>query len=210
MIAVLATWLAGLLGRLQRPASSSAPALEEVMTHEAQSFAETLARVAESQLTVCPQGKCEIGGNNKGPQIREYQKATWLTPGAWPWCAAFVCWCVLQALNAVGGVPHWKRPRTAGAYDLENWADGKHPHRPNGGWITLSPKSIDPRRGDIVTFTWSHVGIVVDYDPVKKLVTTVEGNAGNANVSDSTAGDGVVRKTHTLSKVRRILRNLHV
>lgn len=205
MISAVAAWLARLLGRLQSPSSASAPALAEVMTPAPETFPEIIARIAESQLTVCPQGRCEIGGNNKGPQIVEYQKATWLTPGAWPWCAAFVCWVILQAINTVNGVTRWKRPRTAGAYDFENWADGKHPHGPNAAWITLS-RGAGPRRGDLVTFTWSHIGIVVDYDAAKQRLTTVEGNAGNANVSDSTTGDGVVRKTHPLNKVRRVIR----
>ena len=39
------------------------------------------------------------GGNNNGPKIRVYQSATNLTPASWPWCAAFVDWCVQQWLS---------------------------------------------------------------------------------------------------------------
>ena len=42
---------------------------------------EKLIAIAESQV-----GVREIGGNNRGDQIREYQKATELAPAAWPWC----------------------------------------------------------------------------------------------------------------------------
>lgn len=208
MLNWLSKLLGALAGRLQSPAPAAAPAVGDVLEHETQSFAETLARIAESQLRECPQGRCEVDGNNRGPMIREYQRATWLTPGAWPWCAAFVCWCVWRAIDVAGGVSGWTRPRTASAYDLEKWADGLKPHAPNGGWATFDPRHTAPRRGDIVTFTWSHTGIVTGYDAARKLVYTVEGNAGAGNVSDSAAGDGVVAKTHSISKLRRILRHV--
>lgn len=204
----LLTWIVKLLGRLQKPSRASAPSIHEVYTDDRQNFAETLAKVAESQLGRCEVGACEVEGNNAGPQIREYQKATWLPPGAWAWCAAFVCWCILQAIRAYGLTPKgWTRPRTAGAYDLENWADGKHPHGANAGWRSFSTKETKPRRGDVVTFTWSHVGIVVGYDKESQKLTTVEGNASAANQRDGkTAGEGVVRKTPHLTQIRRILR----
>jgi len=40
-----------------------------------------LANIAMSQI-----GVKEVGGNNKGAKIREYQAATNLKPAAWPWC----------------------------------------------------------------------------------------------------------------------------
>lgn len=206
------TWLAQILGaragRLQSPRPQAAPTVQEVLRSETQPFAETLARIAESQLGVCAQGRCETEGNNKGPMIREYQRTTWLTPGAWPWCAAFVCWCVWRARDVHGGSAGWQRPRTAGAYDFENWATGKPPHPSNPAWTLLDARQSSPRRGDIVTFTWSHIGIVVGFDAGRRLVYTVEGNAGAGNVSDSTLGDGVVSKTHSLSKCRRLIRHV--
>ena len=42
---------------------------------------EKLVEIALSQV-----GVKEVGGNNKGAKIREYQSATNLTPAAWPWC----------------------------------------------------------------------------------------------------------------------------
>lgn len=207
MLNWLASLFAAFAGRLQSPASASAPAVQQVLEHETQSFRDTLARIAESQLRECPQGRCEIEGNNKGPMIREYQRATWLTPGAWPWCAAFVSWCVWRAVE-VHGARGWTRPRTAGAYDFERWAQGLHPHGSNAAWIVLDPKHAAPRRGDIVTFTWSHIGIVVGYDAARRIVHTVEGNAGAGQVSDSAAGDGVVAKQQPLSKCRKLIRHV--
>ncbi|HEY1048591.1 MAG TPA: CHAP domain-containing protein [Prosthecobacter sp.] len=196
------TWLVGLLGRVQKPAKASAPALYEVMSHDAQPFTETLVKIAQSQI-----GVKEEGGNNRGKQVQAYQAATWLTGTGWAWCAAFVCWVIYQALQIHGAPTNWKRPRTAGAYDFENWAQGKKPHGPNGAWRCLkSTPGAPPKRGDIITFTWSHIGIVTGYDEKNKIIYTVEGNAGRGAVSDSSVGDGVVAKQHPVTKCRRLIR----
>jgi len=200
-----------LLTRWQKPSAASAPALGQVMAFETQSFAETLARIAESQVG---QRETDTDGdgrvnNNSGPAVVEYQKATWLPPGAWKWCAAFVCWCVLHTLLALGLKPAWPRPRTAGAYDFEQWAAGKYGAM-FGTFKILTSRPNDPqtwpRRGDIVTFTWAHIGIVTGYDPTTRRLQTVEGNAGLHLVSDSANGDGVVAKEQHITKVRRLIR----
>ena len=200
LLSAFITWL----GRWQKPAASSAPPLAQVLAHEGQGFAETLARIAESQV-----GKHEVGGNNLGADVVEYQKATWLTPAAWPWCAAFVCWCVFQAIKALAMAPAWPRPRTAGAYDLEAWANGKYGKMLNAFRVFSSnPKdpATWPRRGDILTFTWSHCGICTGYDVAARRVQTVEGNAGLDLTSDTTTGDGVVAKNQHIKNIRRLIR----
>lgn len=198
--------LVAILGRIQSPSAAAlcCPPAEQVLKHETQTFAETLALVAESQV-----GQREEGGNNRGAAVVQYQKATWLTPGAWPWCAAFVCWCVWQTLLKLALAPKWPRPRTAGAYDFEQWAQGKYGAMQGAFKVFSShPSHRDtwPRRGDIVTFTWSHIGIVTGYDPVTKKVQTVEGNAGLHLTSDSASGDGVVAKEQHIARVRRLIR----
>lgn len=204
LFSTLAHWLLS----FQKPAASSAAAQaaapQRVVTHETQSFGDVLARIAESQV-----GHHEQGGNNLGPDVVEYQKATWLTPGAWAWCAAFVCWCVWHAIQTLGLSPAWPRPRTAGAYDLEAWAMGKYGNMLNAWKVFASdPRQPEtwPRRGDIVTFTWSHTGIVIGYDATTKRLQTVEGNAGMSLTSDSAKGDGVVRKEQHITRVRRLIR----
>jgi hypothetical protein len=199
----LLNWLADLLGRLKSPETGKAPDIAQVMAYEAQSFPETLARIAESQV-----GVRESGGNNKGPQVQAYQSTTWLAGTGWAWCAAFVCWCLWQALQKTGITPKgWKRPRTAGAYDFENWANGIKPHGPNTGWRCQNSTLTDPpRRGDIITFTWSHIGIVTGYDATMKVIYTVEGNAGVQDRSDGPSGDGVVAKKYHVTKCRKLIR----
>lgn len=196
-------WLADALGRLKRPEVGQPLPIAQVMAYEAQSLPETLARIAESQV-----GGREEGGNNKGRQVQAYQSTTWLAGTGWPWCAAFVCWCLWQAMQKTGLNPKgWKRPRTAGAYDFENWANGTKPHGKNAGWRCQNSTHDDPpRRGDILTFTWSHIGIVTGYDAAMKVVYTAEGNAGVQDRSDGPAGDGVVAKKHHITKVRKLIR----
>ena len=41
----------------------------------------------------------EEGKNNIGTEIQIYQSATWLAPGSWPWCAAFMCWVLREWLK---------------------------------------------------------------------------------------------------------------
>lgn len=209
----LFSWIVQIFSRLQKPSAASAPALDLVLAYETQSLAETIARVAESQVG---RGEADIDGdgrvdNNRGPAVVEYQKATWLPPGAWPWCAAFVCWVILQALSSLGLSPAWKRPRTAGAYDFEQWAVGKYGEMFKA-WKVVRPvakdKSTWPRRGDIVTFTWSHIGIVTGFNPRTMLTSTVEGNAGADATSDTTTGDHVVAKEHRLIKLRKLIRHV--
>lgn len=171
------------------------------------SFGAVLATIARSQL-----GVREVGCNNCGPQIREYQEATWLAPGAWPWCAAFVAWCVREAIDAVGGVVRFNRPRTAGAWDLENWATDRRqsdgaPQRRSGGsdaGVTmikpLSTQAVMP--GDIVVFTFSHVGIALGQAGAQHVLTV----EGNTNAAGSREGDGVYERRRARTSVRSIIR----
>lgn len=135
-------------------------------------------------------------GNNGGPRIREYQAATWLEPGSWPWCAAFVCWCLRESLKVSPAA--FKRPETAGAYDFENWA------RDNAakGVRLIKPATDSVREGDIVVYKFSHIGIAVANES-GGMVKTVEGNTDDDGGRE---GDGVYRKTRKKPQIRSIIR----
>jgi hypothetical protein len=152
-------------------------------------------------------GVREQGGNNKGPRIREYQSATWLAPAAWPWCAAFVDWCVQEWLKS-SLVRDWLkftdeqaeafRPKTAGAWDLVNWA------RQNRERVSILTEDAKAYPGDIIVFDFSHVGIIeADHG---KVFSTIEGNTNNAGARDSETGDGVWRKVRDRSLAKNLLR----
>jgi hypothetical protein len=93
------------------------------------------------------------------------------------------------------------RPRTAGAWDLERWA--RRCYGPVVGWSLYNPQTSEPRRGDILIFTFSHCGICTGYDARRKEVITVE---GNTNAKGARDGDGVCARTRNLSAIRRIIR----
>jgi hypothetical protein len=165
-------------------------------------FTEELVRIAKTQI-----GVCESGGNNKGPMIVEYQKATWLKPGAWPWCAAFVDWVIKNALTSkdvmkelglknATQVKNW-RPQTAGAWDFDKW--GKE----HG--FKILPETEKAKAGDLVTFDFSHIGIVIE-DQIDENIITVEGNTNGRGERDSLSGDGVWKKTRNYKLIRTLIR----
>jgi hypothetical protein len=168
----------------------------------AKAMIEKLADIALSQV-----GVKEIGGNNRGAKIREYQSATNLPPAAWPWCAAYVDWCVSQWLTDKRNVkwlslkvssPSTWRPKTASAFGLLEWAR-KHPNT-----TTILPETATVQRGDIVVFDFSHTGIVIGGG--KLFIQCVEGNTNGRGERDSESGDGVWLKRRNISLVRNYIR----
>jgi hypothetical protein len=90
------------------------------------------------------------------------------------------------------------RPKTALAYGLTAWAK----QRPN----TTSIYNEKDRAvaGDIVTFDFSHVGIVLE-DSMSHIVT-IEGNTNGYGTRDSESGDGVWKKTRKKSLIKDLIR----
>ncbi len=158
-------------------------------------------------------GVVEIPRNsNSGARVREYQRATNLEGTGWPYCAAFVCWCIHSwleyedvrtalGLKGVRDAEEW-RPKTAAAFGLHEWAE-KH---------RLLVMNDDPSHvlhtGDIVTFDFSHTAIVVD-DFVENGVSyiiTIDGNTSPQ--SGDNEGGGVFQRTRPRSLARKFIRML--
>jgi|688.fasta_scaffold17753_5 hypothetical protein len=163
---------------------------------------EKLVEIALSQV-----GVKEVGGNNKGAKIREYQTATSLKPAAWPWCAAFTSWIirewlkdpeVVKWLNLKLLTPEKWRPKTAAAFGYIEWAKS----RP--ATTKILTEKAKPQVGDLVVFDFSHIGIVVKVG--EKNFQCVEGNTNGRGTRDSKSGDGVWLKTRTSSLVRNYIR----
>lgn len=154
----------------------------------------TLVQIAEAEV-----GNRESGGNNRGKSVVKYQKATNLDPDNWPWCAAFVDWCIQQLLlqPEYQNMAPKQRPTTAAAFGLLEWAKKQ-------GLTTPTPDDYHPKAGDIVVYEFSHCGIVTGYSP--GTITTVEGNTNGKGERDSVTGDGVWRKTRSTSLVRRYIK----
>lgn len=142
----------------------------------------------------------EVNGTNCGPRVDEYKAATTLPPDeSWPWCAAFVCWCVREAMRATGiqATATFKRPITASAWDFVNWSLAQ-----DSSTNTLRDPGDDIRPGDIVVFKFSHIGIAVE-SPDGGYVGTIEGNTDGEG---SREGGAVLHKRRRLSQIKARIR----
>jgi RHS repeat-associated protein len=96
----------------------------------------------------------------------------WYNMNEQPWCAMFVSYCANEA-----GVLNTAIPKYASV------ASGKQDYL-DAGRFHSSASDYIPKAGDTIFFTNSngqnHTGIVVAYDPVTKIVYTIEGNSDNA------------------------------
>lgn len=148
-------------------------------------FRSRFVEIARSQLAVR-----EVGTNG-GVDVRRFQSATWLKPGPWPWCGAFVCWCYLETCRQLHS-SHLisTRPTTPAAFGFENWG------RLHGG---LSHDVGSILAGSIVMFNWSHVGIATS-DCSPSGIQTVEGNTSSQKTTKP--GEGVFAKNHPVSAIR--------
>lgn len=153
------------------------------------------------ELAKAEVGTEEINGTNCGPRVDQYKAATNLPPHkSWPWCAAFICWLIREALKAFSEAKFtFKRPTTAGAWDLENWSLAQ-----DNSTSTKRNPGQDIKAGDIVIFKFSHVGLAIeDADVHTNTVRTIE---GNTDAAGSREGGGVFRKIRKLSQIRTRIR----
>jgi hypothetical protein len=131
-------------------------------------------------------GVMETGGNNQGAMVMRIIRANGGTAPE-PWCGDFVAYCY----------------RLAGSKAVtRQWAAVRFLRGLSGIRATRAP-----RRGDLVRFTFDHVGLFVR-DHGNGTIETIEGNTGRAGaVSDSqTGGDGVYRKIRSKGLVLDYLR----
>lgn len=157
---------------------------------------EEICRIAKGEI-----GVEEINGTNCGPRVNEYKGATNLDPKqSWPWCAAFVCWVIREAMKSarVRDTATFKRPTTASAWGFENWSLAQ-----DNSTQTKKPHDEDIEAGDIVVFTFSHIGIALSSPDKNGDVETVE---GNTDMMGSREGGGVFKKLRHVSKIRSRIR----
>ena len=162
-----------------------------------------LAQLAEKEI-----GRKETR-NNVGKEVRKYQAATNLEPGAWPWCAAFCAYIMEQWLADSANVkwlalksttPAKWRPKTALAYGFIKWAEA----RP--ATCVILPDTTEPQPGDIVCYDFSHIGIVKR--SLGDRFEAIEGNSTGvrADGTPSREGDGVYMKVRPRSLARCFIR----
>ena len=159
-------------------------------------FTERLVLTALAEV-----GTKETGTSNRGPRVDEYQRATWLEPKDYgPWCAAFICWCVRAAmtLEKLRETDGFKRPRTAGAFDFERWSLEQ-----DATTQTAKPAGNSIARGDLVIFSFSHIGIATSSPDADGNFHTVE---GNSNAAGSRTGGMVCTNIRSTKLVRSRIR----
>ena len=183
----------------QNSSSQSKPSSTPAPSTPAKPRITKLVEIAEREL-----GKKETR-NNVGKDVRKYQAATNLDPGAWPWCAAFCAWALEQWLADPDNVkwlalksttPAKWRPKTALAYGFIKWAEA----RP--ATCAVLPDTAEPQPGDLVIYDFSHIGIV-QRSADKEWFTAIEGNTNGAGSRD---GDGVYLKLRRRSLARCFIR----
>lgn len=171
-----------------------------------------LAEIAEREL-----GHEESPrGSNRGADLVKYFAADGYDPredGAkadegYPWCAAEVTWCVQEWVRQLGAkgltLPKsFRAPHLSAAWDFQAWG------QKNGCTVFAPPLPgvlpgalRRPARGDIVVFTFSHVGIVRTPRP-GRVFDTVE---GNANPEGGRDGYGVFPLTRRWDQARCFVR----
>jgi hypothetical protein len=157
-------------------------------------LADKLVSLARNEI-----GVEEVDGSNCGVRVDQYKSATNLPPHeSWPWCAAFVCWLVREAVRTDGPYT-FARPTTAGAWDFENWSK-----KQDNSTHTLRNPGNDIKAGDIVIFKFSHIGIAVSDAYSTGVVDTVEGNSQAGTTSRD--GGGVFEHTRKLSLIKTRIR----
>jgi hypothetical protein len=159
-------------------------------------------------------GVTEIPKNsNTGRQIIEYQRSTTLDGTGWPYCAAFVCWCIREwlkdsevrtalKLTNVKAAERW-RPKTAAAFGFHDWAESR-------GLLVMndSPHHV-LHTADLITLDVSHIGIVTDdfFKPDgTSHVISIEGNTSPQ--SSNNEGGGVYQRTRPRALACKFIRML--
>lgn len=106
------------------------------------------------------------------------------------WCAMFVSWCA----NECGYIALGIMPKTASVANMKAW------YQQNGRYYAKE-SGYEPKAGDVILFGngRSHTGLVVEYDPETKTVTTIEGNTGTSDTTPYHKGSRVKEKKYPLT-----------
>jgi hypothetical protein len=166
-------------------------------------LAEAMVKVAEGEARA---GVKEEGAENRGKRVEEYQMVCGKQFIGASWCAAFVCWCLRQA-SQVEQMLSFSLPREAGAFRFEDWAVAGREQ----GVQLLDPTEVKARRGDIVIFEFSHIGVCTGDEEKSGIIPTVEGNTtpGKSTREQERNGGGVYARRRDKGEVRSLVRLGH-
>jgi hypothetical protein len=139
-------------------------------------------------------------GSNRGSMVDQYQSATDLNALQWgAWCAAFVCWVMLQAMAAEQGKRYtFRRMTTAAVRFIKTWS-----LRQDDSTRTRDEPGLDIQPGDVVIYRFSHTGIAVTAPDNNGCVQVVE---GNTNKEGGREGYEVCKQTRKCSAIKTRIR----
>lgn len=160
----------------------------------------------------------ETGGNNIAQEIQTMQKATWLKPGAWPWCAALMADVLKKAIQIpkyadyiesrykiVGSLENW-RCKDASAFGWIAWANKLKLTALHDDAIIFDERKT-AKAGDIVVYDFSHIGIVsIDQVPNSGMIYAIEGNTAPKTTRRDGSSDGVHEMYRPDTLVRAYIR----
>lgn len=140
---------------------------------------------------------------NAAPELIKYWQASDYPTGMrdrQPWCAAFVAWVVFTAMKwePLLALGDRTRPRSAAVKQWLLWSLSS-----SNGCQVFGPHDplVKPAPGDIVIFTFSHIGIVEKF--TGKTVQTIEGNTDDEG---SREGIKVCRRTRRMAECKTFIR----
>lgn len=145
--------------------------------------------VAEARKYI---GVTEKGGDNRGPEVEEFQRAVDGVAQGEPWCAGFVMYCVKKVEERF----HAKTDLFRSEHCYTTW--------------TKTPGALrvaKPTPGCIVIWRYAgtfsgHMGIV-ERVGTNGYIQTIEGNTG-AGIDVIREGDGVYRKTRRMDPPKTV------
>lgn len=159
---------------------------------------EPLADIARPYI-----GATESRSNRMGSdaRMREIFEADHLSPGGdtdgYPWCCSFVSLCVQKLIEQSPFYHQVRPPTTASVSNFRTrWAPAQ-----NCLVFRPSDQTQRPHKGDVVVYTFSHIGIVDEV--AANMVWTIEGNTNEAGSREGTA---VLRKSRNFSIIRCFIR----
>lgn len=140
---------------------------------------------------------------NQGEGIEKFWQATSYPDGyknREPYCAAFVCWVVREAFEGADEkqTAGFRFPTTARAWGFEEWSLAQ-----DSTTNTKKKPRGDIERGDLVIFTFSHIGIALGRPDKSGHFATIEANTDGEG---SREGDGVYEKIRSIELVRSRIR----
>lgn len=128
-------------------------------------------------------------GSNRGPQVNQFLASVGLS-GGYPWCAAFVYFCIQSAASKLSLANPFVR--SGGCIVFERFARSKGilKTEPQAGDVFLCYGSPEGYRRA------SHTGLVLSVNEAKQTFTTIE---GNTNLDGSREGIGVFKRVRPMS-----------